>query len=179
MPESDAPLHIALNESLCTGCLSCMLVCSERHYGATNLLRARIRIRLDPLTAEHSGITCHQCTDGPGGLAPCADICPQEAIQYDDTVRAWLVTEDDCISCGQCVDACPYGIMQLDIVTDIAQKCDLCQGQAHCVEACPTGALSLTDADGRVLMGGGATQQGVCQEDVFQKGASQEGGHGH
>jgi len=167
MPDPNAPLHIALDESLCTGCLSCMLVCSERHEGATNPLRARIRIDLDTLTAEHSGHTCRQCTD-VAGVAPCADVCPVEAIGYDEAVRAWIVSQDDCISCGQCVDACPWGIMKLDPVTDLALKCDLCQGATRCVEVCPTGALSLVDGAGvRVAgVGGGATRQGICEEDT-------------
>ncbi len=166
MPDRIAPLHIALDESACTGCLTCMLVCSERHFGATNLLRARIRIDLDTLTAEHSGHTCRQCTD-VDGVAPCADVCPVEAIAYDPDVRAWIVSEDDCISCGQCVDACPWGIMTLDPVPDLALKCDLCGGAVRCVEACPTGALSLVDGAGvRVAdVVVGATHQGAPEED--------------
>jgi Fe-S-cluster-containing hydrogenase component 2 len=138
MPEATGSLHIALDESLCTGCLSCMLVCSERHTGTSNLQRARIHIELDPLTAEHSGRTCHQCAD-----AACAAICPQEAISYDEALRAWRVSDDDCIGCGQCVDACPYGIMRLDPVTDVACKCDLCLGKTYCVGVCPPGALRV------------------------------------
>jgi len=140
MPDPIAPLHLELDENLCIGCLSCMLVCSERHTGTSNLQRARIRIQLDVLTAEHNGHTCQQCAD-----SPCAAICPQEAITYDEAVRAWRVDEGECIGCGQCADACPYEMIHLDPVTDTAIKCDLCEGKARCVEVCPPGALRLVD----------------------------------
>jgi Fe-S-cluster-containing hydrogenase component 2 len=165
MPQDSTPLHIALDDALCTGCLSCMLVCSERHTGTTNLQRARIHIQLDPLSAEHSGRTCHQCTNAGRGNSPCADVCPQEAISYDEDLRAWRVNDDDCIGCGQCVDACPYQIMRLDPITDIAIKCDLCLGKMRCLQVCPPGALRLVDGDGKTVAGAVGSRQGVCEED--------------
>lgn len=62
-----------------------------------------------------------------------------------------------CIKCGQCVQACPYGSVQLVPTGGAAGSglprivpreapCVMCE-PLHCVKACPTGALhpSLTD----------------------------------
>jgi Fe-S-cluster-containing hydrogenase component 2 len=84
---------------------------------------------------------CRQCAD-----AACAEVCPEEAIAFDESVRAWLVDEKKCIACGLCVDGCPYEAIVVDPVSDTAVKCDLCGGAVRCVEICPTGALVLLTA---------------------------------
>jgi len=103
--------------------------------------RARIRIVADLLGDGRFDATyCRQCED-----AACAETCPEEAITFDEAVRAWLVDADKCLACGACVDACPYGAILLDPVTDGATKCDLCLGAVRCVEICPPHALRLVE----------------------------------
>jgi Fe-S-cluster-containing hydrogenase component 2 len=136
------PHHIEWNKVLCSNCMSCVVVCSERHTGTSTPSRARIRILVDLLldndvTAQY----CRQCAD-----APCAEACPEEAITFDRTVRAWLVDEERCLACGVCVDVCPYEAIVVDPVTDTAAKCDLCSGAVRCVEICPPKALVLVGA---------------------------------
>ena len=133
------PAHIDWNKTKCSNCMSCVVVCAERHTGTSTPTRAHIRILVDLLldhdvTAQY----CRQCAD-----APCAEICPEEAIAFDHGLRAWLVDEEKCMACGACVDACPYEAIVVDAVTDTAAKCDLCGGAVRCVEICPTGALVL------------------------------------
>ena len=53
------------------------------------------------------------------------------------------IDQEACISCGTCVDACPYGQIYLEKETDKVFKCDLCDGEPKCVEACPHGVISL------------------------------------
>lgn len=134
--------HIEWNKDLCSNCMSCVVVCSERHTGTSAPSRARIRIMVDLLLDnEISAQYCRQCTD-----APCAEICPGEAITFDKMTHAWLVDEDLCIACGACVDACPYESIVIDPVSDKAIKCDLCGGAVRCVEICPPKALALVGA---------------------------------
>jgi len=132
------PLRLHWDSKQCTGCISCVVVCSERHTGMSTLSRSRIQITVDPLDGSHSGKWCRQCNN-----APCAQACPQEAIRFDESVRAWLVDDNLCTGCGLCVDACPFEIMRLDPVTGLAIKCDLCLGAFHCVQVCPAEALSV------------------------------------
>lgn len=139
MSELTQPLHIQWDKGLCSNCLSCVIVCAERHTGTSAPSRAHIRIRLNLLldndvTARY----CHQCAD-----APCAEACPEEAITFDGTVRAWLVDQEKCLGCALCEDACPYEAIRVDPHTGIAAKCDLCGGAVRCVEICPPQALVL------------------------------------
>ena len=136
------PAHIEWDQVKCSNCMSCVVVCAERHTGMSAPSRARIRIAVDLLTDNKvTAEYCRQCTD-----AACADACPEEAIAFDETIRAWLVDEEKCIACAACVEACPYSAIQLDPVTDLATKCDLCGGLVRCVEICPPKALSLVGA---------------------------------
>jgi len=136
------PVHIEWQQTKCSNCLSCVVVCSERHTGTSAPSRARIRILVDLLTDNVvTAQYCRQCAD-----APCAEVCPEEAITFGGTMRAWLVDEKKCVACGACVDACPYQAIVVDPVTDTAAKCDLCDGLVRCVEICPTQALVLLSA---------------------------------
>jgi Fe-S-cluster-containing hydrogenase component 2 len=132
------PVRIHWNKNKCTTCMSCTVVCSERHTGMSSPSRSRIRILVSLPDGECTAEYCRQCKD-----APCAAACPEEAIQFDQQLRVWLVDEKLCTGCGQCVEACPFHSMQLDQVTDLAAKCDLCLGAARCVEICPSGALTM------------------------------------
>jgi len=141
-PDAGIPLHIEWNKTLCSSCMSCMVVCSERHTGTSTPSRSRIRILVgllldNDVTAQY----CRQCAD-----APCAESCPEDAIAFDQESRAWIVDEEACIACGICVDACPYDAIVIDPVTDTAAKCDLCEGAVRCVEICPPKALVLVGA---------------------------------
>ncbi len=49
-----------------------------------------------------------------------------------------VIDEQKCIGCKQCVQACPFGAIQMHPVTKKAIKCDLCGGKPKCVEICRT-----------------------------------------
>ena len=132
------PLSIHWDRDRCTTCTSCMVVCSEHHLGMSAPFRARVRVITDRFTDEYDAEYCRQCKS-----AACANACPEEAIQYDASVRAWIVNEEMCIGCGQCVEACPFHAIRLDAQTNLALKCDLCRGAFSCVAVCPTHALTV------------------------------------
>ena len=51
-----------------------------------------------------------------------------------------------CTACGECVDACPFGVLSLeDSALIIGEGCNLC---GACVEICPEGALELPEMEG-------------------------------
>jgi Fe-S-cluster-containing hydrogenase component 2 len=132
------PVRIHWDRKACTTCMSCVVVCSERHTGTSAPSRSRVRIWVDVLDGECDAAYCRQCAD-----APCAAACPVEAISFDKALRAWLLDEELCTGCGACVDACPFDAIWLDTTSGMAIKCDLCSGVARCVEICPSNALTL------------------------------------
>lgn len=132
------PVSIGWDRGRCTGCLSCVVVCSERRTGTSAPSRARIRVLVDPLGGELDARYCRQCKN-----ALCAEACPEDAIGYDRDLRAWQVEGKLCIGCGMCVEACPFEAIWLDTASGTAIKCDLCMGDTWCVEVCPTQALSV------------------------------------
>lgn len=85
--------------------------------------------------------TCLHCAE-----PTCKDVCPTKAIIKRSEDGIVLVDSNLCNGCGDCADACPYGIPQFD-QNGILQMCDLCFGrldqdqQPVCVTTCPGEAL--------------------------------------
>ncbi len=52
----------------------------------------------------------------------------------------YQIDQDDCISCGRCVDACPYNAIQYDGEKPviIQTRCKQC---GECVSVCPKDAI--------------------------------------
>jgi Fe-S-cluster-containing hydrogenase component 2 len=136
------PVHIEWDKIKCSNCMLCAVVCSERHTGTSAPSRAHIRIIVDLLAnRDVTSQYCRQCQD-----ADCAAACPEDAIMFDAQIRAWVVHEESCLACGACVVACPYEAVVMDPETNVASKCDLCEGAVRCVEICATNALVLASA---------------------------------
>jgi Fe-S-cluster-containing dehydrogenase component len=96
---------------------------------------------------------CMQC-DEPS----CVAACPVGATSKGEDGRV-LINPSKCISCGNCVTACPYGARYLNKVRRTADKCDYCQKrlatglEPACVVICPTRARvfgDLNDPESRV-----------------------------
>lgn len=151
--------------SLCIGCLTCEVVCSQVHreQGLSDVPRIRIYnnpdTRIDPVITEAYGdrgqyhqSPCLMCPD-----APCHHVCPADALPVEPATGARIIAEDKCIACGRCVEACPFSTPEESQATsdlrfaqtsritydpdkDVYTKCDLCfwrpEGPA-CVERCP------------------------------------------
>jgi Fe-S-cluster-containing hydrogenase component 2 len=97
--------------------------------------RARIEVVRAGRPELDYALACRQCS-----RAPCAQACPTEAIRRESGIV--VVSEDKCIGCGECVQACPYGSMKIHPARQIAIKCDLC---GQCVKYCPPNALKIVD----------------------------------
>jgi formate dehydrogenase iron-sulfur subunit len=86
---------------------------------------------------------CKHCTH-----ASCMEVCPTGAIIKTefDTV---FIQPDVCNGCRDCISACPYGVIEMDKKTNVAQKCTLCydrlQGgmEPACANACPTESIQF------------------------------------
>lgn len=151
--------------TLCIGCLTCEVACSEAHrqVGMSDL--TRIRIFNEPATKVDAEILknypgrgsfiqqpCLQCPD-----SPCLPVCPVNALHVDPKTGARVINEKTCITCGRCAEACPFDVRSESVATNekvfgqktritfdpqknVYTKCDLCyfreEGPA-CVQKCP------------------------------------------
>lgn len=136
--------RLSVVEERCVGCRICELSCSMFHRnGAFNPRYALIRVESKreiglnrPTENMDYPHICRQCEP-----APCAEACPAEAFGTDEGLAIRIVTQEECVGCKQCLDACPHGMMRMSENGEQAMKCDLCAGDPLCVRYCPTGAL--------------------------------------
>ncbi|MFD5140293.1 4Fe-4S dicluster domain-containing protein [Streptomyces sp. NPDC058378] len=154
----------------CIGCQACVSACRE-----CDSHRGRSMIHLD-YTDEGSSVAslptvCMHCEDP---VAPCAEVCPADAIlvtadgvvQQADTTR--------CIGCANCVNACPFGVPKIDLQAKLQLKCNLCYDRTAyglapmCATVCPTGALYYGTIEELQ-----AERPGVQVADIFVFGESE------
>ena len=64
---------------------------------------------------------------------------------------AVIVAKDKCISCGACVNVCPFGAIIMDS-DDKAFITDACTACGACIDTCPVGAISREQEDKIVSM---------------------------
>jgi anaerobic carbon-monoxide dehydrogenase iron sulfur subunit len=151
--------------TLCIGCLTCEVICSQVHKqaGLSDLPRIRIyndpNTRVDPeVLAAYPGRGSFQqepCLQCP--TAECLYVCPVNALRVEPTTGARIIREDVCVACNRCAEACIFPTtneaeatnqlrlnqesrISFDPVKDTFTKCDLCywrEGGPACVERCP------------------------------------------
>jgi len=116
------------------------MACVVHHEGQFGTAMARIKIvKKEPLGLDQPHV-CRLCR-----RAPCIAACPAGALYKDENTGATLLHADDCIGCGACVDACPFGMAALHPETGLALICDLCGGDPACVKRCATGAIRYVE----------------------------------
>lgn len=98
-------------------------------------------------------IACNHCTN-----PPCAEVCPVQIIRKEPTFGIVLVDTRQCISCGSCREACPWGAPQFydssfdkfkedDSARPKMTKCTMCLDRLReglkpaCVASCTNRAL--------------------------------------
>ncbi|MBW1963469.1 MAG: 4Fe-4S dicluster domain-containing protein, partial [Deltaproteobacteria bacterium] len=111
---------------LCTGCVRCAYVCSALKEGRFIPSKSRIHINNFSLKGYSVPSICFQCPK-----PDCLKACPEKAI-YKDENQVVLIDQEKCNQCGDCVAACPYGMIELK-GGGFAYKCDYCGGDPACV----------------------------------------------
>jgi Fe-S-cluster-containing dehydrogenase component len=137
--------------TLCIGCLTCEVICSQVHkqQGLSDLPRIRVfndaNVKVDPavLEAYPGRGSFHQepCLQCP--TAECLYVCPVNALRVEATSGARFIREDVCVSCNRCAEACIFPVSSENQATnqlvfgqmsrisydpgrDTFTKCDLC-----------------------------------------------------
>ncbi len=151
--------------SLCIGCLTCEVICSQVHKQQGLSSVPRIRVFNDPTTKVDPAVleaypgrgNFHQepCLQCP--TAECLYVCPVNALKVEPKSGARYIDKDVCVTCGRCANACPFPVsgeehatnelklgqktrITYDPAMDTYTKCDLCywrEGGPACVERCP------------------------------------------
>lgn len=61
-----------------------------------------------------------------------------------ETTYKWLpVITDYCLGCGQCVEACPHGCLELVREFATLKRAEECVSEGDCVEVCPQDAIRM------------------------------------
>ena len=138
----------------CTDCDDCVKACAVTHGGDPRFIREGHRhAELMVATA------CMHCAD-----PVCLVGCPTGAIHREANTGNVIITTNECIGCGTCVESCPYNNIRSVEIHDAAgnpiinletgkpalkaTKCDLCIDQPSgpaCANACPHDALHRVD----------------------------------
>lgn len=110
---------------LCTGCRSCEVACKQENSlpVGTNWMQV---VQIGPrkagnkLAMDFVPTHCMHCVK-----PPCLPACPLGAItkRSDGIV---LVNQELCDGCLACLEACPFGVMQLNPETGTVGMCTLC-----------------------------------------------------
>jgi protein NrfC len=138
----------------CTSCSRCLMACAVYHESAVAPQLSRVKWKEDDFLYGfrfRKPLFCNQC-DQP----ECYYACPKKdkALCIDAGTGARYINRDECIGCGECVKACPFGVSRINFDEEMnkAIKCDLCKdrgGGPVCVEMCETGALAFVPKEGR------------------------------
>jgi len=157
-PAARKRLHVFADRF--TGCRACEGACVAQHEGVFGRAAARIKVvKQEPVGLDYPSV-CRLCAH-----PPCVAACPVEALSREEADRlhpadrphpadrlrpadcdspstgAVVLAEEQCIGCGACVEACPFGAADLHPQTGLALICDLCGGDPACVKRCATGAI--------------------------------------
>lgn len=124
-------MRLKVNPGKCTGCRSCMLICSFMHTEECNYHDSRIRILSDEARGRHTPVLCQFCKE-----PSCVSACPIEALSQDETTGVIELDSERCNGCEACVSACPFGAMFFDVKQVRPFTCDLCRGDPECVKVC-------------------------------------------
>jgi molybdopterin-containing oxidoreductase family iron-sulfur binding subunit len=149
----------------CTGCGACTVACAVENNIPPLPAQATDRtgltwIRVYKITnglafpegrSAYVPVPCQQC----GHEAPCASVCPQQAVEMDRATGIVDQMPQRCFGCRYCMAACPYHAryfnwwdpvwpkgMEKTLNPDVAprmrgvvEKCNFCHGRLHAARA--------------------------------------------
>ena len=112
----------------CIECNGCVTACKNENEVPWGVNRRRVITLGDGEQGEKSvSVACMHCSD-----APCAAVCPVDCFYTTDD-GVVLHDKDQCIGCGYCFYACPFGAPQYPQKTAFGvrgkmDKCTFCAG---------------------------------------------------
>ena len=131
--------RLVVQLDLCIGCRACEAACRSRFKG-----EARIRYAEVSETVSVP-IPCRHCEE-----PLCAAACPFDVIVRDEQGGVVRQASFHCVGCRSCMLACPFGVIETELLRDVSQKCSLCSDRPEgprCATTCPTGALQFVEEE--------------------------------
>jgi formate dehydrogenase iron-sulfur subunit len=163
------PMGFYTDTTVCIGCKACEVACKEwnqlpaENGGVRELSGDSYdnTQRLDGIHWRHVKFIEQFSSDRVAGRwlmmsdvckhcaqAGCLEVCPTGAIirtEFDTVV----IQSDVCNGCRDCIAACPFGVIDINPVSNTAQKCTLCYDRLQagmepaCSKACPTRSIQF------------------------------------
>ena len=165
---------ILLDSTTCTGCNTCMYKCIQENRlqdsASRGLFTSMALINDDGIYHRR----CMHCKE-----PACVEVCSEGALTKSGYGPV-LFDAGVCAGCGECVEACPFGVPQVDPVAKKMAKCSMCAHRIKedripaCVEACPTGSLQFGEYKQIVSL----AQKGAAESHLHLYGLQENGG-GH
>ncbi len=146
--------RVVADPKRCMACRACEFACALAHADTDDLYAAlfeqseKPRIYIEGAGGLAVPLQCRHCED-----APCVRVCPSGALSRPNAAEPVVVRQEKCIGCAYCVQACPFGVVQVSGDKNIVIKCDLCAKrqaaglEPACVTACPVSALAFEEVE--------------------------------
>ncbi|HDD34112.1 MAG TPA: [Fe-S]-binding protein [Thermofilaceae archaeon] len=116
--------------------MMCVFACARR-FGDGGVARSAIRVAsIGGIERGCRVIVCRACTD-----PPCAASCPTGALK-PRRGGGVIMDPKKCVSCGNCVRACPIGAVMWD---EEANKPIICVHCGICVDYCKYEVIKLEE----------------------------------
>ncbi|WP_322198852.1 RnfABCDGE type electron transport complex subunit B [Acutalibacter intestini] len=104
------------------------------------------------------------CRFGCLGLGDCAAVCGYGAIQVCNGVA--IIDQDKCVACGQCVKACPKGLIQLlPVKPQAVVRCSSCDKGKDTMKSCKVGCIGCMKCQKTCEFGAITVQNGLAAVD--------------
>ncbi len=141
---------MVIDTKKCVGCSDCVVACQTENDVPIGYCRDWITETVNgsypSLELELRSERCNHCDN-----SPCVRCCPTGASHYG-TGGTVLVTKNECIGCGACIESCPYDA-RYQHPKGYIDKCTFCNHRVKegllpaCVSVCPTKCMYFGDLD--------------------------------
>ena len=141
---------MAIDTALCVGCSDCVVACQTENNVPNGYCRDWIVENVNGsypnVEIELRSERCNHCEN-----SPCVRCCPTGASHIVEGGIV-MVTHNECIGCGACIESCPYDA-RYSHPDGYVDKCTFCQHRLEkglntaCVDVCPTSCLHFGDLE--------------------------------